>query len=107
MERRKYNKLVDSIEGFNNRKTFEKIREKEDLKFVMAFGFGFISLTFTGFGSGFLLGKYVFNWTEEQSLIFSLITGICTLILEAVLMLMRLNKWEQKRARDKKAYKVE
>jgi len=73
----------------------------------MAFGFGFISLTFMGFVSGFVLGKFVFGWTEEQSLIFSLFTGISTLILEAILMMFRISKWEQKRAMDKKMYKVE
>ena len=99
--------MVDSIEGFNNRRQFEKLKESEDFKFIMAFGFGFISLTLMGFVSGFVLGKYALNWTEEQSLIFSLFTGIITLILESILMMFRISKWEQKRAIDKKRYKVE
>jgi len=99
--------MVDSIEGFNNRRQFEKLKESEDFKFVMAFGFGFISLTLMGFVSGFVLGRFALDWTEEQSLIFSLFTGIATLVLESILMMFRLGKWEQKRAADKKLYKVE
>jgi len=60
-----------------------------------------------GFVSGFVLAKYVFNWTDEESLMFSLFTGIATLVLESILMMFRISKWEQKRAIDKKIYKVE
>ena len=65
VERRKYNAMVDQIEGFSNRKKYERQKEKDDFKFVMAFGFGFISLTLMGFVTGFVLGKFVLNWNEE------------------------------------------
>lgn len=73
----------------------------------MAFGFGFITLTFMGFLTGFCMGKYVLEISTEHSLILSLVTGIATLIMEMVLMIVRLQKWEAKNAMDKKRHKVE
>ena len=73
----------------------------------MAFGFGFITLTFMGFLTGFCLGKWVLEKSTEFSLILSLVTGIFTLILEMTLMIVRLDRWERKNALDKKRYKIE
>jgi hypothetical protein len=60
-----------------------------------------------GFLSGYCLGRYVLDKSQEFSLILSLVTGILTLIVEMLLMIIRLYKWEHKRVQDKKHYKVE
>ena len=107
VERRKYDKLTDQIDGFSNKLQYQRIKEKEEFRFVAAFGFGFISLTFLGFLSGYMAGKYLLEYNEESSLILSLVSGICTLMMEMLLMIIRLYKWEHKRVQDKKHYKVE
>ena len=107
VDRRKYNKMTEDVAGFSNRQAYQKQRDKEEMNFVMAFGIGFITMTFLGFLFGYAFGKAILIWDDEQSLILSLVTGISTLILESVLMLFRLNKWEQKRERDKKTYKLD
>jgi hypothetical protein len=73
----------------------------------MAFGIGFITLTFMGFLTGFCLGKYVLVISQEESLILSLVTGIGTLILESCLMLVRLHKWEKKHEAENKRHKLD
>jgi hypothetical protein len=97
VERRKYNQLTDQVAGFSNRRQYQLVKEKEDYRFVLAFGLGFISLTFMGFLSGYCLGRFVLDKSEEFSLILSLVTGILTLIVEMLLMIIRLYKWEHKR----------
>lgn len=64
---------------------------KED-KFVLLYGVGFITMMFLGFFSGYVLGRYAFRWPEEKSLIASLVVGTLTIVLEALLMIYRLNK---------------
>lgn len=59
VERRKYNKMTEQVEGFSNKLQYERLKEKEEANFVMAFGFGFITLTFMGFLTGFCMGKFV------------------------------------------------
>lgn len=54
-----------------------------------------------------MAGKYLLEYNEENSLILSLVSGICTLMMEMLLMIIRLYKWEHKRVQDKKHYKVE
>lgn len=107
VERRKYNKLTEDIAGFSNKRTYNSMKDKEEYNFVMAFGFGFITLTFMGFLTGFCLGKFILEKSDEFSLVLSLITGIGTLVMEMILMIGRLQKWELKTAMDKKRYKVE
>jgi hypothetical protein len=99
--------MTEQVEGFSNKLQYDRMKAKEEYNFVMAFGFGFITLTFMGFLTGYCLGKYVMELSNEHSLILSLVTGICTLIMEMTLMIFRLQKWEQKNALDKKRHKVE
>ena len=40
-------------------------------------------------------------------MILSLFTGIPTLLLEAVLMIFRLEKWERKKAEENKRFKID
>lgn len=107
VDRKNYNKVTDSIPGFQNRRVFDRIKEKEDFRFALAFGMGGISLLFLGFLSGYCLGKYVLEWDEQSSLILCLVFGVCTLFLEGFMMIFRLQKWEQKREMEKKIYKVD
>jgi hypothetical protein len=73
-----------------------------DFRFMMAFGFGFISLMFLGFLMGYCLGKFILGWGENESLLLALGTGIPTLFVEGLLMIIRLNKWEKKREVERK-----
>ena len=107
MERKKYNQLTGEIEGFGNKRHYQQLKEKEEFNFVMAFGFGFITLTFMGFLTGYCLGKFVLAKSDEFSLVLSLVTGISTLILEMSLMIIRLSKWDAKQNNDRKRYKVD
>ena len=61
----------------------------------MAFGFGFISLMFLGFATGYFFGKFVLELDEVPSLIVSLVVGICTLIVEAFLLIIKMDKMEK------------
>ena len=72
---------------------------QEDFKFVLTYGFGFISLMFLGFLSGYMLGKYALRLNEEYSLILSLIVGVSTIMLEVTLMLWRIYKADQMKER--------
>jgi hypothetical protein len=100
---KEYQKLSGSIKGFDNRSAQLKREEMADFRFMMAFGFGFITVMFMGFLTGFCLGKFILGWNESNSLMLALGTGIPTLILEAILMIIRLEKWEKKREMDRKA----
>ena len=60
----------------------------------MTYGFGFISMMFLGFFSGFVLGKYGFDMSYENSLILSLVIGIVTIMVEAILMIYRIHKMD-------------
>jgi hypothetical protein len=102
LARKEYDKLVGSIEGFDNKAKLMKKEEMADFRFMMAFGFGFITVMFLGFLTGFCLGKFLLGWNDNDSLLLSLGTGIPTLFLEALLMMIRLEKWEQKREAERK-----
>jgi len=60
----------------------------------MSFGLGFITVLFLGFLTGFSLGIYILEWDRDQSLILSLVTGVFTLFSEAILLIIRMEKWE-------------
>lgn len=60
------------------------------MNFVLAFGIGFITVLFMGFLTGYCLGKFVLEQSDEFSLVLSLITGIGTLVMEMILMIFRL-----------------
>jgi putative Mn2+ efflux pump MntP len=86
---------------------FNQIKEKEDFKFALAFGTGFISVLFMGFVSGYAVGRFLMEWDQNSSLVLSLFFGVGTLFMEGFLMIFRLEKWMKKREMEKKVYKVE
>ena len=60
----------------------------------MAFGFGFITLMFLSFACGYLLGTKIFNLSETNALILSLVVGISTIIIETILFVIRMEKMD-------------
>jgi hypothetical protein len=44
---------------------YESIKEKEDFKFMMAFGLGFITVLFMGFLTGYMIGSFVLGWKQD------------------------------------------
>ena len=69
-----------------------EMKEKQEFRFTLAFGFGFISLMFFSFICGYFLGKKILGLSETGSLIMSLIIGIGTIIMETILFLIRMEK---------------
>ena len=76
-----------------------------DIRFVLAYGVGFITLTFLGFLSGFMVGRYFLRYDVRDSLIVSIAIGTATLIMETILMVLRIQRMEGEAAR-KRARKV-
>ena len=84
-----------------------ELKEKQEFRFTLAFGFGFISLMFMSFICGYFLGKKIFGLSETGSLIMSLVIGIGTIIMETVLFLIRMEKLDnQDRLRKSKSNKA-
>ena len=58
---------------------------------MLAYGFGFISMMFLGFLSGYFLGIYGLMWDHKSSLILSIIIGAGTMFLESIMLILRIN----------------
>jgi len=67
----------------------------------LAFGFGFIGMLILGFLCGYCLGRFALKLSETNSLLLSLVTGIGTLMLEATLLIIRLYRMDQAKAKIK------
>ena len=78
------------MQAYNN----QSQEQKNELRFVLTYGFGFITMMFLGFFSGYVLGKWGLRWSDEHSLILSLVIGIGTIFVEATLMIWRIHKME-------------
>lgn len=63
-----------------------------DIRFVLTYGFGFITLMFLGFLSGFCLGYYALEWDFQTSMVLSLIIGTGTLFMEGILLVIRMHR---------------
>ena len=70
-------------------------KQKQEFRFTIAFGFGFITLMFLAFVCGYFLGKMIFGFSETGSLILSLIVGVSTIIMETILFIIRMEKLER------------
>ena len=95
------------MSGASHKKDIIERQERAEAKFIMSFGFGFISVMFLGFLTGFLAGEFVLQWDRRASMILSLCTGVPTIFLEAILMICRLQKWEAKKSQEKKRFKID
>ena len=87
-------KAPKGAKGFvNDLKNFNKADSKEqrEFKFVLAYGFGFISMMFLGFLSGYFLGIYGLMWDHTNSLILSIAVGAGTMFLESVMLILRIS----------------
>ena len=71
----------------------------------MVYGFGFITMMFLGFLSGFCIGKVVLEWDLEKSLILSVVIGTFTLLLETSLLVIRLYQTDINRQEKEKRQK--
>ena len=97
IERKKYNELTGKIAGFQNKLDLEERHAKQETHFTMTFGFGFITMMFLGFVSGYFLGTRILEWEPLPSIFVSLAAGISTLIVEMILMMFRINKFDKMR----------
>ena len=97
IERKKYNELTGKIAGFQNKLDLEERHAKQETHFTMTFGFGFITMMFLGFVSGYFLGTRILEWEPLPSIFVSLAVGISTLIVEMILMMFRINKFDKMR----------
>lgn len=103
IERRKYLEMTKDIK-YNDPEDDADFKVKQEFRFTVAFGFGFITLMFLAFACGYLLGKKVFNLNETNSLILSLIMGMGTIILETILFVIRMEKMDaQSRVKEQRS----
>lgn len=94
IERKKYQEMTKDLK-FNDPEDDTELKEKQQFRFTLAFGFGFISLMFLAFVCGYFLGKKILNLSETGSLIMSLGVGIGTIVMETVLFVIRMEKLEK------------
>ena len=73
----------------------------------MTFGFGFITVMFLGFVSGFLLGRKVLEWDFIDSMFMSLFVGITTIMVEMLLMMGRIDKFSKIQDRERKRLRLD
>ena len=65
------------------------------MQFTITFGFGFITLMFLGFLSGYLFGRKILEYEPLESMFVSIFVGIVTLLTEMLLMIFRLDKYDK------------
>ena len=65
---------------------------------MLTYGFGFISMMFLGFLSGYFLGIYGFEWDHRNSLILSIAVGSLTVMGETFLLVLRLIQMDENKA---------
>ena len=65
---------------------------------MLTYGFGFISMMFLGFLSGYFLGIYGLEWSHTESLVMSIVVGSATVIGETILLVIRLNHMDENKA---------
>ena len=107
VERKNYNELTANIAGFENKGEVEKRHAKQESQFTMMFGFGFITMMFLGFVSGYFVGTRILEWDPLPSMFMSLFVGIITLLVEAFLMIFRIQKLDKAQAMERKRIKLE
>ena len=73
----------------------------------MTFGFGFITMMFLGFVSGYFLGTRILEWDPLSSIFISLAVGITTIMVEMILMMFRINKFDKMRALERQRLKID
>ena len=86
--------MTENIAGFRNNADMYARIERAEARFVFTFGFGFISLMFLGFLSGFFLGRKILQWDLVSSVIMSIVIGVPTIMVEMMLMMFRIHKFD-------------
>ena len=74
-----------------------------DIRFVLTYGVGFVTLLFLGFLSGYCLGRYGFEWDFQTSMVLSLIIGTATLFVEGLLLIIRMYRFGEEESRERHA----
>ena len=101
LDRKAYGKLTENIKGFRNNNDMIGRIERAEARFIFTFGYGFITVMFLGFISGYMLGRAVLGWDQLASVILSLVVGIPTIMVEMLLMMCRLHKWDKMKKMEK------
>eukprot|EP00347_Sterkiella_histriomuscorum_P005285 403357183 len=99
VEKKKYREMTKSLRGGDQAEQEYDIHQKQEARFTLAFGFGFITLMFLSFVCGYFLGTHIFQLSQTNSLILSLVVGISTIIMETILFVIRMEKMDQHKAR--------
>ena len=99
--------MTGNIAGFENKGDLEQRHAKQENHFTLTFGFGFITMMFLGFVSGYFLGTRILGWDPLPSVFVSLAVGITTIMVEMILMMFRLEKFEKMRASERKRLKMD
>ena len=97
VDARAYHKLTGNIAGFDNKGELERRHAFQESQFTMTFGFGMITLMFLGFVSGYFVGSVILEWDQLNSIFMSLFVGITTIIVEMLLMIFRISKFDKMR----------
>ena len=66
--------------------------EVKEYSETMAFATSFVTLMFLGFVMGFYIGKYLFQWPDTWCYFTSIACGICTIFLETILYILKIEK---------------
>lgn len=83
------------IHAFKSAKATQE--EKSEFRFTMVYGFGFITMMFLGFLSGYFIGSIVLGLDTTNSLILSIFVGTITMFMEAILMIIRIHQADKHR----------
>ena len=73
----------------------------------MAYGFGFITMMFLGFVSGYYLGRRMFGLDPLPSIFVSIFVGVTTLMVEMILMIFRIQKYDKMQHSERKRLKLD
>lgn len=106
-DRRKYNDLTRNIAGFENKDDIDKRQMLQESHFTMTFGFGFISLMFLGFISGYMFGRKILELDPLPSIFVSVFVGVVTMMTEMILMMFRINKLDKLQHAERKRNQLE
>ena len=92
--RKQYDKMVSTLVGTEEQE-LQAAKDKQSFRFVLAFGFGFITLMFLSFIAGYFFGKHILKLDETSSLLLSIAVGTSTIILETCLFIVKMEKMER------------
>ena len=81
--------MKNTIEQIKEQKPSDSDKDGMDPTFFLVFGFGAMMVVFLGFLTGYFIGTIVLELNFEKSIILSSFTGIGTVFLEAILLIIK------------------